>query len=172
MPSAPTSATETSYFLLPVPRSCCYCSPTCFHTHPSPVAPPREQTKSQTLHSQVFWAVATAIPTCFPAPLSCQAGACTQSPEKSVPWSSDRPRNSWELSRGHLRSSVWTGSIPLPALRGTQASDVQTPWGQKTGGTEGKALCGGSVLLPSSEYLGGSGHAIWLKRVVWFSKPW
>lgn len=60
----------------------------------------------------------------------------------------------------------------LPVLRGTQANDVQTPWGQKTGGTEGKALCGGSVLLPSSEYLGGSGHAIWLKRVVWFSKSW
>lgn len=113
MPSAPTSATETSYFLLPVPRSCCYCSPICSHTHPSPVAPPREQTKSQTLHSQVFWAVATPIPTCFPAPLSCQAGACAQSPEKSVPWSSDQPRNSLELSRGHLRSSVWTGSMPF-----------------------------------------------------------
>lgn len=29
----------------------------------------------------------------------------------------------------------------LPVLRGTQANDVQTPWGQKIGGTEGKALC-------------------------------
>ena len=45
----------------------------------------------------------------------------------------------------------------LPVLRGTQANDVQTPWGQKTGRTEGKALRGGSdVLFPSSEYLGGS----------------
>ena len=61
----------------------------------------------------------------------------------------------------------------LPVLRGTQANDIQIPWGQKTGGTEGKALCGGSdVLLPSSEYLGGSGDPAWLKKMVLFSRPW
>lgn len=68
-------------------------------------------------------------------------------------------------------SLPWCTSVCSHA-QGTQANDVQTPWGQKiVVGLKERRCVGALMFSPSSEYLGGSGDAMWLKRVVLFSKP-